>query len=57
MQKVQQWFSTYGPVIVIVDILITTSICSMVLCCFYSYKKNLKLYEESPNNPAAQADN
>ena len=52
----EDFWGTWGPVSSVVMALGFASMCSAVLLCFKRYKKNLEEYEESPFNPANEAE-
>jgi len=47
-------FNLFGPIAIIVSILIQACMCSMIMCCMVAYRKSVKNSEENPQNPANQ---
>ena len=52
VEHIQEAWALYGLIAIAVSIAMLSCMCSMVVCCFNKYKRNLQFYEDSPNNPA-----
>ena len=51
IEQVQQIWSKFGPISIIIGVITSSVTCGMVFYCFRKFKNNLIKYEESPNNP------